>query len=211
MVRPLFFFRFKMSGPDASLPPEPPPYIYAASDIHPRTTREIELCDTASHFDWQYSGTLLAMTATAAWANIQPLKNADQPSLRLLGPSILGLTWGSFLTGTFLSFPKCDPNWVAPGGPEGNVRVQWPIQLVITILAGASAPFMDWSFLGPIKTAWSVPERSGRTAVAVAGGLIGSLLPYLLPPATWRAKKEIEKLRVEGTLGGATVGYWTTF
>ena len=200
-----------MSGPDASLPPEPPAYIYAASDIHPRTAREIELCDTASHFDWQYSGTLLAATAAAAWANIQPLKNSKQEGLRLIGPSIVGLTWGSFLTGTFLSLPKCDPNWVAPGGPEGNVRAQWPVQTVITLLAGVSAPFMDWSFLGPIKLAWGVPERGARVFTAAAGGLIGSLLPYLLPPSTWKAKKEIEKLRIEGTVGGATVGYWTTF
>jgi hypothetical protein len=200
-----------MPGPAAPPPPDPPPYVYAANDIHPRTAREIELCNTASHFDWIYSGTLLTGVATSVWANIQPLKNSKEPGLRLLGPGIVGLTWGAFLTGSYLSLPKCDPNWVEGPGPEGNIRATWPIATVLTLLAGVSAPFIDYSFLGPIKTKWPVPERGARIFIAGGAGIVGALIPFVLPPSTWRAKKEIEKLRVEGTLGGASIGYVTSF
>lgn len=202
-----------MPGPAAlpPPPPEPPAYVYAASDIHPRTAREIELCEKASHFDWVYSGTLLVGLAAAEYANLNVLKQSRTHGIHLIGPGAIGLTWGAFVTGTYLSLPKCDPNWVAPGGPEGNVRAIWPMATVLTLLAGVTAPFMDWSFLGPVKTFWPVPERTARVFIAGGAGVIGALIPFLLPPSTWRAKKEIEKLRIEGTLGGATVGYWTTF
>ena len=70
---------------------------------------------------------------------------------------------------------------------------------------------MDYAFLGPVKVQWPVMERSARIFVAAGAGIVGSLFPYLLPPRTWAAAKEIERMRVEGMPGGAQLSYWRAF
>jgi hypothetical protein len=49
--------------------------------------------------------------------------------------------------------------------------------------------------------------------VFIGGGAaaIGALLPYALPPRTWAARKEIDRMRVEGMPGGASVTYTVRF
>lgn len=70
---------------------------------------------------------------------------------------------------------------------------------------------MDYAFLGPVKLQWPVAERSARVFVAAGAGVLGALFPYLLPPRTWSAAKEIERMRIEGMPGGAQLSYWRTF
>lgn len=196
---------------DAQPAIDPPSYSYAASDLRPRQAREIELCEKASTFDWQYTGGWFLAFAGSVYLNIGYLKHTNEPGIRLIGPGLVGFTWGGTLGGGFLSLPKCDPMWAPSIPPEGDVRASWPLATAITVLAGAMSPIMDYTFLGPVKPEWTVPERSARVFVAAGAGVIGALVPYLLPPRTWRAKKEIEKMRLEGIPGGATLGWSTTF
>lgn len=199
--------------PSAALPPPPEraPYVYAASDIRPRQTREIELCEKASHFDWQYTGAFALGFVGSVYVNINHLKETSSAVTRLMGPALVGFTWGGFLSGGYLSLPKCEPTWAWGAPPEGNVRVQWPIAVATAVLAGATSPIMDYNFLGPVKLGWAVEERSARVAVAAGFGVLGALFPYVLPPRTWSAAKEIERIRVEGMPGGAQLSYGTFF
>ena len=70
----------------AALPPSPQeaPYVYAATDLRPRQTREIELCEKASHFDWQYTGAFALGFGASIYLNIDRLKHTTEPALRLL-------------------------------------------------------------------------------------------------------------------------------
>ncbi len=177
-----------MDAPPA-LPPAPDeaPYVYAANDIRPRQTREIELCEKASHFDWQYAGAFALGFAGSIYLNIDHLKETSTPALRLLGPAAVGFTWGGFLSGGYLSLPKCDPLWAYGAPPEGNVRAAWPIAIAISTIAAVTAPIMDYNFLGPVKVSWEVAERSARVFIAGGFAVLGSLFPYILPPRTWSA------------------------
>jgi len=197
----------------AALPPAPDeaPYVYAATDIRPRQTKEIELCEKASHFDWQYTGAFALGFAASVYLNIDRLKHTGDAALRLLGPALEGFTWGGFLSGGYLSLPKCEPLWAYGPPPEGNVRAQWPIATAIAVIAGVTAPIMDYTFLGPVKLQWAVEERSARVFVAGGMGVLGALFPYILPPRTWSAAKEIERMRIQGTPGGAQVSYTLAF
>lgn len=202
----------------ADLPPSPStvhaaeaPYVYAATDIRPRTTREIELCEKASSFDWQYTGAWALGVAGSIYLNIDQLKHNSEPGVRLLGPALVGLTFGGFLGGGYLSLPKCDPLWAAGPPPEGNVRADWPMAIAIAAIAGVMSPIMDYNFLGPVKLDWPVYERSLRVVIAASSGVVGALIPYLLPPRTWSARKEIDKLRVQGSPQGAALTYSFSF
>lgn len=192
-------------------PPEPPGYVYAASDLRPRQTREIELCKKASDFDWLYTGTMLAGEAASIYLSSTPLKEGESAPVRLLGPAAVGFFWGGFLSGGYLSLPKCDPLWAGGAPPEGDVRASWPMAVTISLISIATAPAIDYIFLGPVKPWWEVPERSARIFVAMGTGVLGSLFPYLVPPSTWAARKEIDKIRLAPVAGGATVGWGTAF
>ncbi len=196
---------------DAQPAMDPPAYRYAATDLRPRSSREMELCEKASTFDWQYTGAWFLGFVGSVWLNIDVLKLSNEPGIRLIGPGLVGFTWGATLGGGYLSLPKCDPTWTPNVPPEGDVRASWPLAAAITVLAGAMGPVMDFTFLGPVKTEWTVPERSARVFIGIGSGMLGALFPYVLPPRTWSAKKEIEKLRLEGIPSGAMVGWKTTF
>lgn len=185
--------------------------MYAATDIRPRQTREIELCEKASHWDWQYSAAFMLGYAGSLYLDIGPLKQNENTGVRLIGPGLVGFTWGGLLGGSYLALPKCDPLWAHGPPVEGNVRVAWPLATAIAILAGVTAPFMDYIFLGPIPLGWEVRERSARVFVAAGTGVLGAIFPYILPPRTWAARKEIDRMRVEGTLGGAALTYTLKF
>lgn len=190
---------------------EEPPYVYAATDIRPRQPKEIELCEKASHFDWQYTGAMALLFGGSVYLNIDQLKQRGPAAVRMIGPMTQGFFWGGFLSGGFLSLPKCDPLWAEGPPPEGNVRAIWPIATAISLLSAVSAPFLDYTFMGPVKVGWSTEEKSARVFIAGAFGVIGSLFPYLLPPRTWSAAKQIERMRVDGYRDGAVFNYRLTF
>lgn len=193
--------------PAVEQPQAEPPYAYAATDIRPRQAREIELCEKASHFDWMYTGAFALSYVASVWVNIDYLKQIGPSSVRMIGPVLEGFTWGGFLSGGYLSLPTCDPLWTQAPPIEGNVRVAWPMATAIGLLAAVTAPILDYTWLGPVKIGWAVQERTARIFVAGAFGVIGSLFPYLVPPRTWSAMKQIEKLHVEGYRDGAGLSY----
>lgn len=205
-----------MDAPPATQPTqrieEPAPfYVYAPSDIRPRQTREADLCAKASQFDWVYTGGAMLGLIGSIYVNISHLKQAEEPGVRLIGPGAVGLFWGGFLSGGYLSLPKCEPNWAYGTPPEGNVRAHWPTAAAISMIATASAPALDWVFLGVPKPDWTTREKSFRIFTGMAGGLVGSLIPYLLPPKPWAAKLEIERIRVGASADGGFVSWGTTF
>lgn len=195
----------------AILPPDSPGYTYGPTEYRPRQSREIALCNEASDFDWMYSGSMLLGFVGSQYASLGYLKHSDTPAVRMIGPGLIGFFWGGLLSGSYLSLPKCDPLWAWGPPPEGNVRAQWPLATAITLLAMVTAPAMDFVFLGPVPIDWPVQERSIRVFVAMGTGALGSLFPYLLPPKTWAAKKEIERIRIGEVAGGPFLSYGYTF
>jgi hypothetical protein len=199
------------SADPSAAPPDPPAYVYAASDYRPRQAREIELCRRAADFDWMYTGTMALGFLGSQYLNLSILKSQEQPGVRLIGPGAIGFFWGGFLSGGYLSLPKCDPLWAGGAPPEGNIRVAWPLATAITIIATVTAPVMDYVFIGPVPRHWTDTERSGRVFVAMGAGALGSLFPYLLTPKTWAAKKEIDRIRIGDVAGGPFISYTLAF
>lgn len=197
--------------PPAEEPIEPPAYVYAASDIRPRQAREIELCEKASHFDWLYTGSFVVLFLGATYASLGYLKHDPRPGVRLMSAGFVSFSWGGILGGGYLSLPKCEPERAPNIPPEGDVRASWPIAVAIAGLSGITAPIIEATFLGPQRGDWLPTERSARVFVNIGAGIAGSLFPYLVSPRPWAAKKEIERLRVQGMPGGAMLGWQTTF
>jgi hypothetical protein len=194
-------------------PPPPPPYVYAATDYRPRGQEDVELCRRASHVDWLYfGGSLLADVGTITLDELA-FQVSGSEGVRLLGPPLVGLSWGFTVGGGYLALPKCSPDFVQAAPPEGGVRADWPMAVGLTLLATATAPVVVGieTGVGPVTLPWSTTERSLRLVFAGAGGLVGALLPYLLPPKTWRAAKELEHLRAGATVHGGFVGYAVSF
>jgi hypothetical protein len=198
-----------------ALPPPPPaqaPFVYAASDIGARNAEERELCERASSTDWLYLGVLLASDVGAIYLDSWHLQYSSTPGVRLMGPSLIGLTWGATLGGGFLSLPKCDPNWIAADPPEGGVRSATWTALAIGLLAGATAPIVvavQSPYFPPPE--WSTNERSLRLVLSGTTGFIGAMIPYVRPPRTWRASKELERIRAGADDRGAFVTYTLRF
>jgi hypothetical protein len=213
---------------DALPPSQPPgasaPYEYAATDWRPHDAREVELCARAEHTDWLYMGLSLAAFSGAAYVDANRIKfvgyDPDDgrppvsnfgPAVRLTGPALVGLTWGFFVGGGYLAQPKCSQDWVASAPREGDVHSSVPLALALGLLSGATAPMLEFFFVGPIPQQWPIYERTLRLATAAATGFGGAILPYLLPPKTWRAAKALERVRagVDGT--GGLVSYAVRF
>jgi hypothetical protein len=149
--------------------------------------------------------------AGAEYLNLAVLKQQEEPGLRLIGPGVIGFFWGGFLSGGYLSLPKCDPMWAWGPPPEGNIRATWPIAAAITIISTVTAPALDFVFLGAVPVHWTDTERTTRVFVAMGSGALGALFPYVLPPRTWAARKEIERIRVGDVAGGPFISYRVTF
>lgn len=201
----------QLPPPPSDVPEEPPAYVYAASDLRPRQAREIELCEKASHFDWLYTGSFLIGFLGSTYANLGYIKHMPQPGVRLFGAGLVSFTWGGLLGGGYLSLPKCEPERVPSIPPEGDVRASWPVALAIAAVAGITAPMLEATLLGPQPADWFPTERSARVFVNIGAGIAGSLFPYLVSPRPWTAKKEIEKIRMQGLPSGMMLGYQTTF
>jgi hypothetical protein len=216
-----------------ALPPSPPAISAAApasapGDIYPRSGRERELCAAADHPDWLYLGALgLLDFGAIAFASNGSVKYSEdagsgfgRPAAFVLtwgGPVAVGLTWGATIGGGWLSLPKCSPTWVGEPPPEGGVRETWPLAMALALLAGATAPVVNGIAIGStLPESWSDEERVGHIVAAGVAGFVGALVPYLVPPRTWSAARELERLRVgvgPAVGGGASgfVGYGATF
>jgi hypothetical protein len=204
--------------PPAEIAPAPPPLAappvaaqrIAATEYAPREGRERELCMQASRADTLY----MAITAKAFLGSIiiqVATKNASDIGVRMLGPGFVGLSWGWMLGGGYLAFPKCHPNFVGDPPPEGGGRPAWPVAITLAALSGATAPMITGVVTGPLVSTWTTEERVTRLVVAGVSAVAGALLPYLLPPRTWRAARELERLRIEAGPQGAVLGWHTTF
>ncbi len=186
-------------------------YVYAATDYRARGPREVELCAAASHHDYLYIGTVVLSFAASIYSDLHYFQFSPYPGVRLIGPGLLGVTWGATLGGTYLALPKCSPDWVASAPPEGDFRLNWPLAIALGMLAGATAPVLTGYETGGIPLEWAVWERSARVFVSAGGGLVGALIPYVLPPKTWRAAKELQHIRASGDSAGAFVSYTVRF
>jgi hypothetical protein len=191
----------------------PPPYVYAATDYRPRGAREVDLCNRASSVDWLYLGGGVLADAGSIALDELVFQVSTAEGVRLVGPSLIGLSWGFTVSGGYLALPKCSPEFVRATPPEGGVRADWPMAVGITLLATATAPVIVGveTGTGSVTLPWSTTERSLRLVLAGAGGLIGALVPYLLPPKTWTAARELERIRAGATAHGGFVGYAISF
>jgi hypothetical protein len=196
----------------------------APGDIYPRGTRETELCDRASHPDWLYLGGLTAIAAGGlAYGSTSSVRDSSSLAVRMLNPGVVGLTWGTLVGGVWLALPQCNGHWVATSPREGNVRATWPLALSLALLAGATAPIIDGIVVGQdfpppgvpsnnYYPGWTTLEREMHLVTAGIAGFGGALLPYLLPPRTWSAARELERLRFGADArGGVSVGYLVEF
>jgi len=197
-----------------SLPPPPAgSYSYAPGDIYPRGDHERELCDTASHPDWWYLGALTLLNAGAiTYGSVGGIQDSSSIVVRFTAPTFVGLAWGAGIGGGWLALPHCDPHFVGELPREGDVRANWPVALSLALLGGATAPMINGILVGSQPQDWSTPERTAHVLTAGVAGFVGALLPYVLPPRSWSAAKELEKIRVgTGAGGGFSVGYTLSF
>jgi hypothetical protein len=111
--------------------------------------------------------------------------------------------------------PKCEPHWVPTAPREGQVRIKWPLALSIALAASISAPVIMGVATGPLQTddkhTWSTEERASRLLISGGFAFAGALLPYLLPPRTWRAARELERIRLSGDSRGTCATYGFAF
>lgn len=200
-------------------PKEPPAHAYAVADIRPVNDRERALCQKAYAPDLNavpgdllYIGGLLAIDAAVVYSDNRWFRFMDTPAQRLVGPSLMGLAWGSTIGGLYLAMPKCRPDWVETATSEGAVRNQWQFAIALSLLSMATAPFIARIEQGPIREVyWDVPERSLTVIMPMITGAVGAFVPYLLPPRTWRAANELEKLRLNVAVNGNGLGLKLSF
>lgn len=217
-------------------PPPPPPYVYAASDSRPRQSREIELCERASTTDWVYLtglgaglvGTIALDTAVfrqlgtrredqnetvEAW-RARTDGDLSYPAGRTFGAGLVGLSVGALIGGSYLALPKCDRAFAYGPPPEGSSRSVWPTALTLALASAALGPIMVAIETGAPygrTLEWAVSERAVHFIVPAFTGFAGALLPYLFPPKTWRAAREIERIRGGVSTTGAYASYTFLF
>jgi hypothetical protein len=223
---------------DTPLPPQPTTHLsgegvsiaspekYAPGDIYALGSREEELCRSASRPDWVYLAGLVALDAAAFWGgSTDAVKFSDSLAVRMLGPGMIGLAWGATVGGVWLALPKCGRHWVESPPREGDIRANWPVALSLALLAGATAPIANGIALqlalsncfppqcqNGLPASWGTFEREMHLVVAGVAGFGGALLPYLVPPRTWAAARELDRIRfgADGR-GNAFIAYTVSF
>lgn len=207
---------------------------YAASDYRPRGIEEKDLCARASSPDYVYMIGTFALAAGAVMFDSEVAQSWGEPTAerpkgapgaawtRTISSGFVGLTWGAFLSGAYLSLPKCSPDWVPPVGAEGSVTQRWPFALATSLVAGISAPFLVYIETGFVPSHWAFSERGARIYVPALAGVAGALLPWIpaLAPKTYRNMLKLERLRIqnapvppgaERAPNGVMFGYQFTF
>lgn len=195
-----------------ALPPSPPAIVAAApGDIGPRDDEERRLCERASSTDYFYLGGAGLLVVGTITIDSQLLKLREQPGLRLLGPPLVGTSWGFLVSSTYVALPKCSDTWVSSAPREGNVRSPYALAAALIALSGFTAPFVVGIETGSVPNEWTVPERAARVGLAGAFGMVGAALPFIVPPKTWRAARELDKLRATAGPTGVFLGWSTRF
>ncbi|MFO0674966.1 MAG: hypothetical protein U0169_00390 [Polyangiaceae bacterium] len=197
--------------PPAITSPAPGPRRLAATDFYARSDEERKLCAKASTPDWAYLGVGALAFAGSIALDDQVLQNEEKPFVRTMGPGFIGLSWGFFLSSIYVATPKCSPTWLPSEPAEGDVRLHWPLALGIALASAATAPIVVGIETGPTPVTWEVSERQSRMIVSGIAGFAGSLLPYVLPPKTWRAARELERIRIGADSAGVSLGFRGTF
>jgi hypothetical protein len=174
----------------------------------------MNLCRTASHVDWAYLGGMVLADAGTVVLDTQVFQSRGQTGVRLVGPGLVGLSWGWSIGGAYLTLPQCSPDFVRTVPLEGTARSEWPLALSFTLLAAAMGPIIVGvdTGEGTQTLTWSPAERVMRLVIASGTGVVGSIMPYVLPPRTWRAARELEHLNVTTTPArGAVLSYAVVF
>lgn len=185
----------------------------AAAPYRAGTREEADLCRTASHFGWAYLGSLVLADAGTIILDSQVFQSSNQTGVRLVGPGLVGLSWGWTVGGAYLTLPQCSEDFARTVPTEGTTRSEWPLALSFSLLAAAMAPVVVGVETGEGNQTlvWSPAERVMRLVIASATGVIGSVLPYVLPPRTWRAARKLEQLNATPTTHGALLSYAVVF
>ncbi len=184
----------------------------AATDLYPRGSREAELCDAASRPDWLYLSIPPLLVAGAITLDSQVFQTDSSGFVRELGPTFIGLTWGLFIGSFYPSLPKCSPHFTTAVPPEGQVRTSWPMAFSFALFAAATAPFVDFIAIGePEPAAWPDGERVMRVVLASTLAFGSAFIPYLLPPKTLRATRELLNLRPSISAHSTFVSYSLRF
>jgi hypothetical protein len=175
--------------------------------------REAELCREAGSFDWPYLGGLVLATGGAVAVDAEAFQSEGHAAVRLVGPGLVGLTWGWTLGGAYLTLPQCSPGFVHTHPLEGEARSELPLAISLGVLSAATAPVVVGVETGEGSGTllWSPAERVMRLVVASATGALGAAMPYLLPPRTWRALRKLSRLQAGADARGGSVSYAFTF
>ena len=183
----------------------------AATDYYARDARERDLCETASKPDYFYLTIPFVLTAGAVVLDSIVMKYDPNEPVRDLGPALVGLTWGSFVGAFFPSMPKCSPHIVTTAPPEGDVRASWPVAFAFALLAGATAPVVDYIAIGPVPDAWGNAERVSRIVISGTLAFGAAFIPYLIPPRTVWAARQLQHLRASVSAQSSFVSYTFQF
>ncbi len=168
------------------------------------------MCEKAAKTDWLYLSVAGLTTVGAVWLNGET-KFAPSVPIRFAGPATIGLSVGWLVGSLPLALPQCSETGMRFGGREGDVRSYFFLGASLALGSAALASITMAIATGQQPQEWSTLERSARVATASAFAFGGALLPYLLPPKTWRAAEELRKLRFEAGAESAFVGYSTSF
>lgn len=184
-----------------------------ATEYRTRTRKETELCETGRRVDWAYLGAMVLADAGTIILDSEAFQANGHAAVRLVGPGLVGLSWGWSIGGTYLTLPQCSPDFVHAHPFEGDVRSEWPLAISFTILAGVMAPVIVGveTGEGTETLQWSPTERVMRLVIASGAGIVGSLMPYVLPPRTWRAMKKLENLRGGADAHAGFISYAVRF
>ncbi len=204
-----------VDAPQVQLPPEPAASQAAAGprlaavDLGPMNAEQAELCHDAGQFDWMYLGVLVLADGGAIALDSAALQSESHAAVRLVGPGLIGLTWGWTVGGAWLTLPQCSPGYVNTRPLEGETRSVTPLAVGLGLLAAATAPVIVGveTGEGPGTLLWSPGERVMRLVLASATGAIGSAMPYVLPPRTWRAVRKLQRVQAGADAHGASVSY----
>jgi hypothetical protein len=107
--------------------------------------------------------------------------------------------------------PKCSPHYVSTTPPEGDVHASWPVAFAFALLAAATAPVVDYIAIGPVPDAWSNAERVTRIVLAGTVAFGAAFIPYLIPPRTVWAARQLQHLRANISAQSSFVSYTVTF